>query len=159
MLPASGVRAPAEFLFRTFIINIHKHVYIQCGERSCQRKKDVDLSLIISLVFCCRMRISWVVLTTLVMAAASAASSSQDQDKSLSAAVLSVTRALQDGEAKVPALLHCKLLHFFVIKLPCYSNKQTLQLKFKHKPTTYVASLQDKVLPNFVKIAVFVDNL
>jgi hypothetical protein len=55
------------------------------------------------------MRISWVVLTTLVMAAATAASQ-QDQDKSLSAAVLSVTRALQDGEAKVPALLHCKLL-------------------------------------------------
>lgn len=57
------------------------------------------------------MRISWVVLTTLVMAAASAAST-QDDDKNLSAAVLSVTRALQDGEAKVPALLHCEL-HYY----------------------------------------------
>jgi hypothetical protein len=55
-----------------------------------------------SRIFVCRMRISWVVLTTLVMAAAAAG---QTEDKTLSDSVLTITRALQN-EARVPGILH-----------------------------------------------------
>jgi len=58
------------------------------------------------------MRISWVVLSTLVMAAA--ATNSQNEDKTLSAAVLTITRALQD-ETKVPAVLHSQYLIFTLL--------------------------------------------